>query len=83
MKTERTKENDSSHADVLLCIIRVFSLYKLVALFSRVLNNNSRMRTFKCPIHLEIKSLICVAKYNLRPSILKYSHFLLNATERE
>lgn len=30
-----------------------------------------------------MKPLICVAKYNFGPSILKYSHFFLGVTERE
>lgn len=83
VKTEGAKEDGFLPIYIPLCISCVVSLYKLVALFSRVLSNNSWIRTFRHPINLEIKSLICVAKYDFRPSILKYSQLLLNATERE
>lgn len=65
-----------------LYIVRVV-VYKLAAWFPGILNSNSWMRTFKHPIHLKIKPLIWIAKYNFRPSILIYSHSFLSAPERE
>lgn len=44
------------------------TVYKLAAWFSRMLNSNSCMRTFKHPIHLKTKAIIWVPKYNFRPS---------------
>lgn len=63
----------------IVCVV----VCKVAAWFSRMLNSNSWMRTFKSPIHLKIKPLIWVSEYNFRPSILKYSHFILSATERK